>query len=590
MTGSPTTADASPSGLADLLRQAPRMLVLQVLVLSTLQALTEGVGVALLVPILAALGSGEGGQIGTLLARFGLALEPGPLLALFVAVVLARSLLQLINDLVALRLEGDVADRLRRRAWHAVLHAEWRHLAHLRQSSASSILISDLERVSYGITQAIALLGAIATLGALGLATLAISPRMALAGLAAGTLSGLAYRRARRRMAELGEQQSIAYERVFRTINEGLAGLRIIKATAREDRSEREFAEGFAEMRRGRAELVLSMGWARMALQGGGAALLAVLVYLAIARWQLGTAQILPLAAVFVRALPLLGAVQTHWQNCLHAVPALAEAKALIDRLEAVAEPPALPGDKVPRPHRTIGLDNVSLRQPGRAGAVLDVVTLELAVGSTVALVGPSGAGKSTLGDVLSGLLATDAGVLRIDGAALAGPQRRAWRERVAYVQQEPLLFHASIRENLLWAAPEANDEGLEEALKLAAAGFVLALPDGLDTVVGARGTTLSGGERQRIALARGLLREPDRLILDEATSALDPASEAAVVQAIAGLKGQTTILIISHRGALAGLADRTVTIEGGRIINDRSGAVPAGAGAMNGTFVATKG
>ena len=181
----------------------------------------------------------------------------------------------------------------------------------------------------------------------------------------------------------------------------------------------------------------------------------------------------------------------------------------------------------------------------------------------------PSGAGKSTLADVLCGLTGPDSGALRVGGTPVEGALRRAWRARVAYVQQDPLLFHASIRENLLWSAPEASDAALREALEAASALFVLTLPDGLDTVVGDRGVRLSGGERQRIALARGLLRHPDLLILDEVTSALDAANEAAVSAAIARLKGRLTIVTIGHRGVLAELSDLTVALAGGRVVYD---------------------
>jgi ATP-binding cassette subfamily C protein len=165
-------------------------------------------------------------------------------------------------------------------------------------------------------------------------------------------------------------------------------------------------------------------------------------------------------------------------------------------------------------------------------------------------------------------LIAPDDGDLALDGRALTLAQRIAWRSKVAYVQQEPVLFNMSVRENLLWAAPDIGQARLQRALADASAQFVLSLPNGLDTLVGDAGRQLSGGERQRIVLARSLLRDPALLILDEPTSALDPVNEAAIADAIARMRGTLTILIIGHRGALTELAERTIRLEGGRVIS----------------------
>jgi len=282
-------------------------------------------------------------------------------------------------------------------------------------------------------------------------------------------------------------------------------------------------------------------------------------------------------------------AVQAGFQNIAHTVPALAELGRFAAAARAASEPEAgtLPP---PRLLAELALDRVTVCHPGRDGAALDGVTLRLAADSITLLTGPSGAGKSTLADVLAGLVAPHEGRLQIDRGEVSDASARAWRGQVAYVQQEPVLLHASIRDNLQWACPEATPERMERALRAAAAGFVFDLPAGLDTVVGDRGAQLSGGERQRIALARGLLRQPDLLILDEVTSALDPASEAEVVRAIAALAGHMTILVISHRGGLAGLCDRVVTLEAGRIVADRSAAAPARLVGSTGTAAATKG
>src|SRR5690606_1060957 len=176
--------------------------------------------------------------------------------------------------------------------------------------------------------------------------------------------------------------------------------------------------------------------------------------------------------------------------------------------------------------------------------------------------------GKSTLADILIGLLAPSSGSLLIDGHELTDADRRLWRGRISYVSQDIFLFHDSVRRNLLVGRPDASDEQLWGALEAAsAAGFVRDLPDGIDTVVGDRGTKVSGGERQRLALARALLREPDMLVLDEATSNLDAVNEARVQEAIRRLHGRVTMVVIAHRLATVRDADAVHVMTDGRLV-----------------------
>ena len=543
--------------------------------LTALTALTEGAGLVLLVPMLAALGAGPAGlpgRIDRMIGALGLPVALEPLLICFVALVTLRAVLGVARDLAGHRFEGEIIDRLRHRAWSALVHCEWRTLAGLRHSDATSMLVSSIDRVGYGVNQIVALAASAATLGSIGLAALAIAPGLAGLALVGGALVLLAYKRLRRRANALGAELGAAYQRVHAQLIEGLGALRVIKSLGREEAAISGLDAAFAGTRAARQQFVRDTGLARVAFQSGGAALLALLVWLAMRRWGLGAAAVIPTVALFARALPLLGTVQEAWQNWAHVRPALDEALALIARAEAAAEDAAGAGMDAAAmtPAESglpeIALEAVAVRHDGRENAALDNITLALPPGSVTALAGPSGAGKSTLADVLCGMIAPDAGTLRVGGAVMAGAARRGWRQRVAYVQQEPVLFHASIRDNLLWGLPGADDGALIAALRAASADFVLDLAGGLDTVVGDRGTRLSGGERQRIALARGLLRRPDLLILDEVTSALDADNEAAVAAAIARLQGMMTILIIGHRGALSELAEARLTLAQGRL------------------------
>ena len=574
--GSAPGAEDGKADLRQLLRQLDLPVSAALVVLTLASAVTEGAGLVLLVPMLAALGGGAG-HVPEFIARLGLPVQLEPLLVLFVALILLRGAVAIGRDLASLTFETRLVDGLRRRAWHALLRSDWRQLSAMRQSDVQSLLVSNIDRIGHGVNQLLALCVNGATLVALGVAALAISPTVVAVAALGGVAVVAAHRGMRRRAHALGQQISHAYETVHAALTDTLGALRIVKSYNREDRAEQDLFTAFSALRRAERRYARDNGMARMALQSGGALVLAVLVWLAIARWHLGTAAILPLVALFARALPLLGTVQESWQNWSHSRPALDATVAFLATFEGSREADTMSGQAaqpVPAPLHELALRAVTVRHADRAAPALDAVTLALPVGSTTILSGPSGAGKSTVADVLGGLMAPDAGDLLLDGVALDPARRRGWRDRVAYVQQDPVLFHASIRNNLLWAAPGANEAHLQAALRDASAEFVFALPDGLDTMVGDRGARLSGGERQRIALARGLLRDPALLILDEVTSALDADNEAAVTRAIAGLHGRLTILIIGHRGALASLADHAVRLDGGRVVTNRDMAV----------------
>ena len=213
-----------------------------------------------------------------------------------------------------------------------------------------------------------------------------------------------------------------------------------------------------------------------------------------------------------------------------------------------------------------IAFDGVSFSYDGQA-RVLDGLSLFIPAGRTTALVGESGAGKSTLIDLLLRFHEPRSGEIRFDGVPSRGLSRSALRRRMAVVSTDPYLFHGTIGENIRYGSPGATPAGMEEAAdKADLREFLESLPDGLETVVGERGTALSSGQKQRVALARAFLRSPDILILDEATSSLDVLTEERVRVSIRELmKGRTT-LIVTHRLHAVRDADGIAVLENGRI------------------------
>ncbi len=218
-----------------------------------------------------------------------------------------------------------------------------------------------------------------------------------------------------------------------------------------------------------------------------------------------------------------------------------------------------------------IRLEHVTVRYPGRDQPALDDVSLVVAPGERVALVGESGGGKSTLLHLLLGFVTPSEGRVLVDGVDLATLDLDEWRRRLAFVPQRPHLFAMSVADNIGLGGSASPDLIRTAAAAAQAAGFVEALPDGYETVLGERGVNLSAGQRQRVALARAFCRpSAEVLLLDEPTARLDGRSEAAVVEATRTLAEGRTAIVVAHRPAMIGLADRVVRIGGGRIVPDR--------------------
>jgi ABC-type multidrug transport system fused ATPase/permease subunit len=218
-------------------------------------------------------------------------------------------------------------------------------------------------------------------------------------------------------------------------------------------------------------------------------------------------------------------------------------------------------------PVGAVSFEHVSFRYGG-GPAVLHDVSLSVAPGECLAIVGASGSGKTTLALLLSRVHEATSGHVRVDGADVAAWTLDSLRRAVGMVFEESFLFSTSIRDNIAFGRPDASDADVRRAAEIAhAAGFIAALPDGYDTVVGERGFTLSGGQRQRIALARAALVSPAVLVLDDATSAIDSRTEHAILNSFnAVMNGRTTILI-AHRSSTLRLADRVVLLDGGRVV-----------------------
>ena len=225
------------------------------------------------------------------------------------------------------------------------------------------------------------------------------------------------------------------------------------------------------------------------------------------------------------------------------------------------------PGVPVARGAAALSLEKVTFTYPGQTRRALSDVSFDIPAGKTVALVGTSGAGKTTTAQLLMRFWDPDSGRILLNGADLKDYKLDALRGLVALVAQDTYLFNDTLRANILIARPEATDSELQAAIEHASLGeLVAALPEGLDSPVGERGTSLSGGQRQRVAIARAFLKDAPILILDEATSHLDAVNEQAVRRALDVLKADRTTIVIAHRLSTVRDADLIVVLDEGRV------------------------
>jgi len=548
-----------------LMAMGPRR-VAGVIVLSVMAAVAEGAGITLLLPTFHLLGI-----VGSPETMVALGTTFGPLatlegaLSLYIAVVLAAALVVRARQIATTRFRLDFTDDLRARVHGAVLRMEWAAFQRLRASDVVHVAIGEVGRAGLAVDRMLSIVCAAPIIPVLLLVAVRLSPAMTAATVLVAGLAALLLHPLGRRSAAIGRALGEAGRALQADVADDLAGLRVVKAFEAETGREGRFGRRMVDYRRHHLDFVAATATGGAVARAGGAVAVGVGVWVAVGGFGMGAAEALVFMLAFGRLMMIFLRLQENARQLFHALPALQAVEDMRQRCEAAVEPR---GEAEPPPlHHSIRLERVTVRHGAEREPALSHVDAVLPAGAMIAVVGPSGAGKSTLADLLLGLLEPEDGRLLVDGIPLAGARRRAWRANVGYVPQDAFLFHDTIRANLLVGGPGADDAALWAALDdAAAASFVQALTNGLDTVVGDRGARLSGGERQRLTLARALLRRPRLLLLDEATSALDAASERHVQEALERLKGRVTLVVIAHRASSVRAADRVVVLDRGRV------------------------
>mgnify|MGYP002780542081 CR=1 FL=1 len=536
-----------------------------------LSGLTEGLGIAAVLPLLE-LGIPSAGHTPSELSRrvgeFMLSVGITPRLEVMLLLIVLLMTLKGALSLLATNYIGNTVSRisadLRLSLIRGVLQARWRYFTSQPMGRFANALSGEAARAAAAYRAATNLIARVVQVVIYAAIAFLISWQVAIFALFAGALIMLVLSRLVTTSRTASRQQTQLTRSMITRLIDALNGIKPIKAMGREAEFQSVLEQEAREINQTQEKQILASQAIRSAQEPLLVILLSVALYLLV---QLGTTSLTGLflmAFLFNRLVGRINQLQLDYQNMVISETAfwsmdqnIRTASEQREELAASAPTPEL--------KREIALREVSFSYGSKP--VLNHVSLQVRAGEFVALVGPSGAGKTTIADLMIGLLTPTSGAVLIDGVPLTELSLEGWRQQIGYVPQEMFLFHDTVYRNVALGDRSLSREAVEAALRAAGAwGFVTQLPEGLDTVLGERGSKLSGGQRQRIAIARALVRQPKLLVLDEVTTALDPHTEAAICGTLAGLGGQVTIVAISHQPAMMAAADRVFRVEAGRV------------------------
>ncbi|HVE67982.1 MAG TPA: ABC transporter ATP-binding protein [Solirubrobacteraceae bacterium] len=483
---------------------------------------------------------------------------------------LARLALTVARRLIAGRVSLGVEFDLRNRMYAHLQSLELGFFDGQQTGQLMSRATVDLQAVRFFLGYGLVfLLQSFLTLAIGAAAMLILEP-----GLAAIALSPvpfvvlIGWRYGRRNRPALQEvQQRIA--ELTATAEENVSGIRVVKAFARERHQVARFRHSVTRVfdqamvsTRLRAFYNPFIGF----LPSLG---LAAILFFGGRRVIDGTLTLGEFAAFYAYLLMLISPMRSlgiFLGMAQRAVASGARVFQILDRAPAMTSPPGAP--PLPPGDGHVELRGVTMTYPGAAEPSLHDVSLDVAAGTTLALVGGTASGKTTLVSLIPRLYDVDSGAVLVDGADVSRVDMASLRHSVALVTDDPFLFSASVHENISYARPDATRAEVRDAARRAqAAEFVDALPEGYDTLIGERGLTLSGGQRQRLAIARAILADPRILILDDATSSVDASTEQEIKSALREVMAGRTTFIVAHRLSTISLADEIAVLEGGRLI-----------------------
>jgi ATP-binding cassette, subfamily C, bacterial len=486
------------------------------------------------------------------------------MLCVFIGLIAVQSVLVTYREQHSPILQLRFVDHMRETLFRSLAESRWQFLTQHHSSEFVSVLTNDLQRVGMGTLFFLQLFSQFALFPVYLVVAFELSPFISMMALLMGILLWWGLRFFSHASRQNGIEISRANKNLSNEVQEFIGGLKLIKIHGEAEVYLQQFSHAVRDLRAHLHAFYVIRSRLQSVYRLVGALALAILTYVSIVLLHSPLEKLLVLIAVFARMLPQVAKVHVGFQQLWNMLPAFDNWQHWLQASQAESE--RLEDNTVLQSlTHGIAFEAVSYRHPQGRHICL-VPDLFIPARKTTVITGASGSGKTTFLDLLSGLQRPDSGRILVDGQILQS--QAGWRRILAYVPQDCAIFDGSLRDNLSWGCQNFSAAALWQALEQAAASdFVRSLPNGLDTWVGERGVRLSGGEKQRLALARALLRQPELLILDEATSALDHDHQMIILDAIGLLKGQLTVIIVTHHfDKIRYLVDGYIVVEHGRV------------------------
>jgi ATP-binding cassette subfamily C protein len=391
-----------------------------------------------------------------------------------------------------------------------------------------------------------------------------VSWKATLIALAVGMFFWYPLNRFVKKAKHAGRRQTRLSKSMSADFVDSIQSIKPLKAMAREDRAETILVAKTKKLKRALQKEIISKESLSAFQEVIKVAFILSAIYVTVVIWGMAPTAVMILTLLLGRIMGKLSKIQKDYQNMGIMESGYWSMMETFDSARKMRERKL--GDRIPELQQAIRLEGVTFAYS--KNSVLNDVSLVFPAGEITAIVGPSGAGKTTIVDLVIGLLRPQAGEVWIDDLSLEQVDLHQWRRIIGYVPQETLLLRDSIFINVTLGDPDITEQEAEEALRKAEIWeFVKTRRKGIHSSAGQRGLKLSGGQRQRIAIARAIVRKPKLLVLDEATTALDPENEAAICETLRKLRGEITILAISHQPAVLEVADRAYSIQDGKVM-----------------------